>query len=230
MVLAIVGFNVPAEHEKTPTAHDIPPSLTPIEPPSGAVPAAPKAIPLPHTKIVPPANTVKGPPGGSKVTEVPQKPEPPISSPVVSPDPYFGLPSSTVAARTIEEANDLESLANRCSKDYLEAVKRQRAGLQAGVDGNGALVPGPEGVEFIFWRSYVATQSDAVATLHKSLLFRLGPVKDESETRAYNNSKEHENEMTLDDQVRHFGWTFCLGIPDYTREMRGAASMLEGNP
>jgi hypothetical protein len=67
--------------------------------------------------------------------------------------------------------------------------------------------------------------------MHKSLLYRLGPVKNESETMAYNDLKEQEGEMEgVTGQLKNFRWAFCIDVSGYTTELRTAAVVLNGTP
>lgn len=208
----------------------VPESKAQLPSPGTGNPGPTGPAPTPATKPKPPvAPAEKSPKLPTAPRAVTPQSEPPM--PVVSPDPNFGISSPILAARIIEEANALESLANECSNDYGEAIIYQHSHPNTlPTDSNGMPKAGPQGVLMYFWQNYQASHSDAIADMHKSLLYRLGTVKTESETRDYKSLKENEAIFKSYVDFRQSGWSFCMDVPSYTREMRNAAALLNRAP
>lgn len=183
------------------------------QPPSGEAPSQPQAKPEPnnaephHAPVVP------------KPTEHQAKVSEP--SQIVSPDPYVGTPDEKVATWAHQEADTLEKLAEQSSRDYIEAERRKANGIPINP------AQGFYGTEYIqvnFVNEFNSRHTEAIAKLHESLTFRLGPDATKSEEVEYQRLL-HSLAMANQDP-RNWGWELFGDAKIYSEDLRAMATKM----
>lgn len=173
--------------------------------------------------ILPPNGVALSPiaPPKHKSTPKPKTPEPrptPIQGPI-SPDPYFGVPNSTVATWTFQMANGLSTLGDQCMQDLMAARRQQTDSTHPSALPSLA----PEDIQIRFWWAWTPIQKP-LAKLHDSLLFRLGPVATIAEEKDYRILLD-ETENAKENPAK-WSWEICQDLPSYASKLRNLGTQL----
>ena len=181
-------------------------------------PSTPNGI-LPPNVIAVPSAVVPKP--ESKPAPKPKTPEPPPAPTqmINSPDPYFGIPNSTVAVWTSQMAAGLSTLGNQCMQAVI-AAQRQQMTKNTPTDSTHppeAFPQTPEMVQIRFWWSWTPLQ-EPLAKLHDSLVFRLGPVETIAEEEDY--KKLLDSTAVAKTSPTKWSWAICQELPIYAHELQ----------
>jgi hypothetical protein len=190
-------------HRPSPIVAVTPPESKPVDKPS---------VPPEKPQIVSKPKPSGAPKGTTPIT------------PIVSPDPYAGVPSSSVALYARQEADSLDASATQCRQDMTIAIQIKNKGL-GHVGADGVYHSGPEAVQFKFWSDFRDIHQKTLTDLHDSLVYRLGPIATAFQDRSYGELQE-EIESAKSNPSQQ-SWVLCGTAPIYTRDLRQMAGMLE---